>query len=204
MVEFRIFIGSSSENRHVVNKISTIISAIQPVGDLCVITRPWYANNVFTLGDVAIESVEREINNTDLAIFIFADDDELLFRHNTYMCPRDNVVFEAGLFMGKLGRKKVFLLTPVNGTVVNGLPFKHLSDLAGLTVIEADLRDLPGGLSREVALKIQDAIIEVMKNDPRKNDLSTTYLKTSNAPDSSTSIKDYSKIIPKSLGGAKR
>lgn len=202
-MEFRIFIGSSSENRHVVSKISSIISGIQPVGELTAIARPWYSNRVFTLGDVAIEAVEREVNNTDLAIFVFADDDELVFRHSRYMCARDNVVFEAGLFMGKLGRKKVFLLTPMEGTTVNGLPFKQLSDLAGLTVIPTDIRDLPGGFSREVIKKIKEAIIKIMNDDPRNNETVTSNLKTDISPERSSSYKEYSKKIPKSLGGAK-
>ncbi|MEN6594259.1 MAG: TIR domain-containing protein [Clostridiaceae bacterium] len=204
-MEFRVFIGSSSENRHVVNKILKIISEIQPVGELTAVARPWYSNSVFTLGDVAIETVEREINNIELAIFVFADDDELVFRHNRYMCPRDNVVFEAGLFMGKLGRKKVILLTPKEGTISNGLSFKQLSDLAGLTVIPADIRDLPGGFSREVEQRLKETIVDMMNDDPRKNNDPMTYkLITNETPDPISPIKDYSKIIPKSLGGAKR
>lgn len=200
MSEFRIFIGSSSESRHIVSKVLQIISEIQPIGELTAVARPWYANDVFTLGDVAIETVEREAASSDLAIFIFADDDELTFRHNKYMCPRDNVVFEAGLFMGKLGRKKVFLLIPTKDAVANGLAFKSLSDLAGLNVVVCDTRDLPGSFSREVVDKIKGAIINAMEKDLR-TDGSVSKVKKS--PDLAlfSPIKDYSKIIPKSLSG---
>ena len=201
MSEFRIFIGSSSESRHVVSKVLQIISEIPPIEELTVVARPWYANDVFTLGDVAIESVEREAESTDLAIFIFGDGDELTFRHSKYMCPRDNVVFEAGLFMGKLGRKKVFLLTPIKEAVVNGLPFKSVSDLNGLTVVYCDTRDLPGGFSREVVLKIKEAIINMMKKDLR-TDVAAPNTKIKE-PLESSPIKDYSRIIPNSIfGGA--
>ena len=50
----------------------------------------------------------------------------LTFRGETSDAPRDNVIFEMGLFMGALGREKVFLIAPDKGKL------KEPSDLGGV------------------------------------------------------------------------
>jgi CRP/FNR family transcriptional regulator, cyclic AMP receptor protein len=45
------------------------------------------------------------------------------------MSPRDNVIFELGLFMGALSRERTLVLVP------KGMDFKVPSDLLGMTHI---------------------------------------------------------------------
>lgn len=43
-------------------------------------------------------------------MFILAPDDMTFSKDETKPAPRDNVLFESGLFMGVLGRERVFLV----------------------------------------------------------------------------------------------
>jgi hypothetical protein len=53
-------------------------------------------------------------------------------RNDETLGPRDNVVFELGLFMGRLGRERTFIVRPESG------PLKIPSDLAGMSVASYD------------------------------------------------------------------
>jgi predicted nucleotide-binding protein len=61
----------------------------------------------------AIEVLTRAADEQfDFAVFILSPDDVLTLRGESTNVPRDNVIFEMGLFIGALGRKYVFLITP--------------------------------------------------------------------------------------------
>ena len=57
-------------------------------------------------GDTIIEKFERQSNEAMFAIALFTDDDQF----NEEKRARQNVIFEYGYFIGKLGRKKTFYL----------------------------------------------------------------------------------------------
>ena len=63
----------------------------------------------------------------DYAIFVFTPDDLIQDHDKQAAVPRDNVVFEAGLFIGQLTRFKTFVVQPYGKNVQ--LP----TDLNGLT-----------------------------------------------------------------------
>ena len=65
----------------------------------------------------------------DFAIAIAHGDDTTTSRGNKWPAPRDNVIFELGLFMGKLGRHRAILMEP------RGEGVKLPSDMAGITTI---------------------------------------------------------------------
>jgi hypothetical protein len=48
----------------------------------------------------------------DFAVFVLSADDVRTLRGESAKVPRDNVIFEMGLFIGALGRSCVFLITP--------------------------------------------------------------------------------------------
>ena len=82
-----------------------------------------------------MESLEREVESSDFAIAIAAPDDVLETRNLRWTVARDNVTFELGLFMGRLGRKRTILLESRDEHV-------HLpSDLVGLTTLRYVWRD---------------------------------------------------------------
>lgn len=92
------------------------------------VVRLW-TNDVFKVASYALESLETEVDDSDFAIAIAHSDDVTLFRDQEWPAPRDNVVFELGLFMGRLGRKRAILMEPREDKV------KLPSDLSGITTI---------------------------------------------------------------------
>ncbi len=71
-----------------------------------------------------------EVDACDFAIFCLTGDDVLTSRGGTASAPRDNVVLEIGLFLGRLGQERVLLLRP------RGVALKLPSDLDGLGTID--------------------------------------------------------------------
>lgn len=88
---------------------------------------PWKKPGVFNLSDYTMEALERESKKCDFGIFILSADDPILFDTEEKKVSRDNVVLELGLFMGKMGRRRSFMLIP------EGHAIKKPSDLDGIT-----------------------------------------------------------------------
>jgi len=68
--------------------------------------------------------------DADFAIFVLAPDDAATMRTEAVSVVRDNVLFEFGLFLGRLGRARCFGVMPI------GCPVHLPSDLSGLTMGE--------------------------------------------------------------------
>jgi predicted nucleotide-binding protein len=119
------FIGSSTEGLPIANKIQAALEY-----DLeCIV---WNQGTVFGLGDATLESLEAAVKQYDFGIFVFTPDDSLQTRGETKLVARDNVIFELGLFIGQLGRRKAFVVHPRKGAV--SLP----SDLHGIATATYD------------------------------------------------------------------
>jgi len=88
-----------------------------------------WTDGVFKASAYAIESLEQAVEDSDFAVAIAQPDDLTNIRGESKPVPRDNVIFELGFFIGRLGRKRTFLLEPRGGGV------KLPTDLAGLTTI---------------------------------------------------------------------
>jgi predicted Zn-dependent protease len=82
---------------------------------------------VFELSKTAIESLHKIVGSVDFAIIVLSPDDETTMRGKSMTVVRDNVLFELGLFIGKIGRERVFFIAPVD--VDMHMP----SDLVGIT-----------------------------------------------------------------------
>ena len=88
-----------------------------------------WTDGVFRATTYAIEALEMAVDDADFAIAVAHSDDLTLFRGSEWPTPRDNVVFELGLFMGRLGRKRAILMEPREDKL------KLPSDLCGITTI---------------------------------------------------------------------
>lgn len=112
----KVFVGSS---REALSVVSVVESALSPICEIIA----WDTNPVKP-SQFLFEGLLDIAESVDFAIFIFSPDDQLRHRENDYDAPRDNVIFESGMFMAKLGRERVFLLSEA----VNNL--KYPSDIA--------------------------------------------------------------------------
>ncbi|QAY65732.1 TIR domain-containing protein [Paenibacillus protaetiae] len=135
----KLFIGSASESIRYVNAVHQALSRVAEV-------TPWHAG-AFRAGDYTMEALERQLERSDFAVFILSADDMAVMRGSTVLVPRDNTVFELGLFWGKLRKERVFFLVPDRIEDGNkereGLTAQtfHLpSDLLGLTVLTLESR----------------------------------------------------------------
>jgi hypothetical protein len=118
-----VFIGSSSEGYDVARAIEAILKDALKEVDVTL-----WKNGVFGLGQGTLESLVKAIHKFDFAILVLTPDDVTESRDIRTNSPRDNVLFEAGLFMGRLGRERVFIIYPRNKDM------KLPSDFAGVTV----------------------------------------------------------------------
>lgn len=121
----RIFIASSFEGLKVARSIQTELNY-----DFTV--EIWNQDTVFGLGTATIEALENAVTKYDFGIFVFTPDDQLHTRGEIKSVARDNVVFELGLFIGKLTRFRAFVIHPDKKTIY--LP----SDLMGMKTATYD------------------------------------------------------------------
>lgn len=90
----------------------------------------WSDEDMFPPGSYPLEVLEREVDLADFGVAIAHPDDIVRSRRNESAAPRDNVIFELGFFMSRLGRKRTFLLVPQADAELK-LP----SDFKGMTPI---------------------------------------------------------------------
>lgn len=103
MTEPRIFIGSSAESLRIVSACIEILDHSSEVV-------PW--TSIFENGEATLESLVSTSKSVDFALFVLSPDDVTDIRGVTKLTVRDNVVFELGLFIGAIGRKRCFMLMP--------------------------------------------------------------------------------------------
>lgn len=114
-----VFIGSSSEGL-------PVAQALQLNLDRCAEVILW-SQGVFGLSEGTLENLVNRTEDFDFAVLVLTPDDLVSSRGNEGPSPRDNVVFELGLFMGALGRTRTFIVYDRTASI--RLP----SDLAGVT-----------------------------------------------------------------------
>lgn len=113
-----MFVGSSSDSKSTADKIAEKLRRKVKI-------RSW--SDVFGLGELNLEALLREAAACDFALFVWGVDDYTVGGSGI---PRDNVVYEAGLFAGALGRHRVFVAHAKNTKIP--------SDYLGVTTAAYD------------------------------------------------------------------
>ena len=145
-----LFLGCSTESLAVAEAIKAGLTASG------INVRLW-SDGVFRPSTFALESLEAELARVDFAALVLAPDDTVISRDVSSPAPRDNVVFELGLFMGALGHARTFLVLPENS--LNKIP----SDLDGFTSVTYPAT-VPEGCLRRVVESACGDMVEVMRS----------------------------------------
>ena len=142
----RIFLGSSGKQEKLLQALTRGLEEIAHV-------EPWTTS--FNPGTTTLERLVELAHEVDFAAFAFAQDDWTTISPpatpssgSGQASPRDNVVFEAGLFGGVLGMRRTFILHASGA--------KLPSDLLGLTSIRYDAVTTPE--MKVVSQKLRKAI----------------------------------------------
>jgi hypothetical protein len=121
----RIFLGSSGQQQKLLEALTRGLEDVARV-------EPWTTS--FNPGTTTLERLLELTQQVDFAAFVFARDDWTSANPGSSQSqgpgqasPRDNVVFEAGLFGGVLGMRRTFILHSEGA--------KLPSDLLGLTSV---------------------------------------------------------------------
>jgi hypothetical protein len=99
-----MFVGSSVESLD-------IAYAIQENLEHTVDVTVW-DQGVFIPSHYNLESIIDAAQDFDFGAFIFSPDDIIVIREQEKMAVRDNVIFELGVFIGRLGKSKCFIIKP--------------------------------------------------------------------------------------------
>src|ERR1017187_1253915 len=119
-VKPRIFSGSSGDAK---DYAAAIHSSLMRVAECTV-----WTEGAFGLSQNTLDELIRHLHDSDFGIFVFAPDDTATIKGDFLKVPRDNVVYEAGLFGGYLTPSRCFIVIPLETQV-------HLpTDLLGMTV----------------------------------------------------------------------
>jgi hypothetical protein len=136
----RIFLGSSGQQAKL---LESLTRGLEEVADV----EPW--TTTFNPGTSTLERLVELTREVDFAAFVFAQDDWTSHGEAPGQAsPRDNVVFEAGLFGGVIGMRRTFILH-ANGA-------KLPSDLLGLTCVRY-AETTPAEI-KEINQKLRNAI----------------------------------------------
>lgn len=118
-----VFIGSSSEGVRVATCIHDYLQK-KPV-----VSKLW-SEGVFEASHTTIEGLMSAVEESDFAIIVLTPDDTTFSRDINRTSPRDNAVFELGLFMGGISRNRTFVIAP------RGVDLKIPTDLLGVTLLQ--------------------------------------------------------------------
>jgi hypothetical protein len=116
-----VFIGSSSEGLKFARAVRDVLDEDAEV--------TVWKEGFFSSGITYIETLVNALPRFDFAILVFTPDDIVNSREVELFGPRDNVIFELGLFMGRLGRSRTFILHQSNANL------KIPTDLAGVNTL---------------------------------------------------------------------
>jgi hypothetical protein len=119
MTKPSVFIGSSSEGLEFARATRSLLNQDAEI--------TIWNEGFFGPGKTFIETLINALPRFDFAILVLTPDDLINSRELEAFGPRDNVIFELGLFMGRLGRSRTFILHQSNAKI------KIPTDLSGVT-----------------------------------------------------------------------
>jgi diguanylate cyclase (GGDEF)-like protein len=120
-----VFIGSSTEGLEIAYAIQEELEYD------CEITV--WPQGIFTPSGVTLDDLIHSLHRFDFGIFVFSPDDNITSRGMKFSIVRDNVIFELGMFISRLGRERCFFIVPRKAQTLR-IP----TDLWGVTPLTYD------------------------------------------------------------------
>ena len=172
----RVFIGSSVEGRgiaeHVQSELETFAECVR------------WSQGVVGVSESTLDSLFVVVKDFDFAVLVLTpgdlDPEPIKGRHS----PRDNILFELGLFVGALGRGRTFVIHAKDAIMT------HALDFAGLTPITFMPR---GAQEREAALAPVCSLLRSLvqasyrpRSEPPTISVSETMTRMASEPPSGT------------------
>lgn len=114
----RIFIGSSTEGLEVAQRVKNFFESEYD----CYI----WTDEIFQYNDGFLETLLKSASLFDFGFMVFSADDISRIKHKEYDTARDNVLFEYGLFLGRIGIDRAYILCEKG--------VKIPTDLSGITI----------------------------------------------------------------------
>jgi hypothetical protein len=131
MVKKKIFVGSSSEE---IKLAELAKSLLENELDVTIWNEKLWDSCVFKINENFLSDLLKASLKFDFGILLGTNDDKVIFRGEEKLQPRDNILFELGLFTGRLGTSKC--------AFVIDKEIKIPSDLSGLTLSRFDKNDM--------------------------------------------------------------
>lgn len=114
----------------------------------------------FGASQTTLQSLVEAAKRSDFAVLVFSADDKVQSRKEVGKAPRDNVVFELGLFMGVIGTERVFIL-PAKGV-------KLPTDLGGFTLLPAYVERQDSNVQASLTGGMLAAVAQIKRLGPRQ------------------------------------
>lgn len=123
-----VFIGSSAETLPIAREIQSGLAHDN------LIVKVW-TDGIFQPSSTTLNDLVREIQSADFGVLVLGQDDKVISRDGESWAPRDNVIFELGLFIAALDQKRTLVVSPKLKSL------KIPSDLNGINLINYELDD---------------------------------------------------------------
>lgn len=120
-----IFIASTTEGLEVARAVK---SNFDDEADVDI-----WIENIFTLNKSFLATLLNRASFYDYAIFLLTPDDVATIREVEYRVPGDNLLFELGLFFGRIGPNRAFVIAEKK--------VKILSDFSGISIAKYSAGD---------------------------------------------------------------
>lgn len=142
----RVFIGSSSEELGTANIVKSIL---EPEYKVVIWDEKLWDPSVFKLNGNFLTNLLTATLKFDFGILLGTPDDELVSRDKEYLSARDNVLFELGLFIGRLGIERCAFLVDKEVKIPSDFGGIKLSmfDKNNLAEKVAEIKQMFGGSS---------------------------------------------------------
>jgi hypothetical protein len=148
----RVFVASSGEAERLAEAIQQNLKGAEVT---------LWTQEAFRIGHTIIDELDRNLERSDFGVFVFAPNDIVVIRGQEQLAVRDNVLFELGMFIGRLGKERSFIVRP------KGVDMRLPTDLLGIITAKYDRERA----TREPAAALGSActqIADAIKQEHRK------------------------------------